>query len=277
MNTSIALFNGLSRAAGRTIVTGTLRPSRALAVGLRRPFSTILGVLPGLSKFRCTVSSSKCTNRPCLCVVPYDSCQLSAICSSHKVPQPQEKQTCSTESFTKALGSSVAAPTLLAVVRLYALVQRIDLAVQAKDELLSEVSRLQSLRVQVHCTLLRFQALALQLASTHALLYDQGLALEVSCLKVCKQHTTRQDAYTMALQCLSCCWFFDFRLWQVLGTAKQMQQLQRCWQGLSWVWWATLRSGRMVYGSLQKILQGAGWTESARCVFECHPIQSHKL
>jgi len=171
----------------------------------------------------------------------------------------------------------VAAPTLLAVVRLYALVQRIDLAVQAKDELLSEVSRLQSLRVQVHCTLLRFQALALQLASTHALLYDQGLALEVSCLKVCKQHTTRQDAYTMALQCLSCCWFFDFRLWQVLGTAKQMQQLQRCWQGLSWVWWATLRSGRMVYGSLQKILQGAGWTESARCVFECHPIQSHKL
>ncbi|KAL0025102.1 hypothetical protein WJX79_009847 [Trebouxia sp. C0005] len=38
----------------------------------------------------------------------------------------------------KAVGSSVAAPTLLAVVRLYALVQRIDLAVQAKDELLSK-------------------------------------------------------------------------------------------------------------------------------------------
>ncbi len=180
MNTSIALFNGLSRAAGRTIVTGTLRPGRALAIGLRRPFSTILGVLPGLPKSRCTVSSSKCTNRPCLCVVvPWTSttdasCQepLSVICSSHKIPQPQEKQTSSTESFTKAVGSSVAAPTLLAVVRLYALVQRIDLAVQAKDELLSEVSRLQSLRVQVHCLLSSPQALALQLASTHALLCD---------------------------------------------------------------------------------------------------------
>ncbi|KAL0045689.1 hypothetical protein WJX82_001870 [Trebouxia sp. C0006] len=32
----------------------------------------------------------------------------------------------------------MAAPTLLAVVRLYAFVQRIDLAVQTKDELLSE-------------------------------------------------------------------------------------------------------------------------------------------
>ena len=66
----------------------------------------------------------------------------------------------------------MAAPTLLAVVRLYARVQRDDLAVQAKDELLSEVSRLQSLRVQVHCTLFGFQALALQLASTHAVLHD---------------------------------------------------------------------------------------------------------
>ncbi len=66
----------------------------------------------------------------------------------------------------------MAAPTLLAVVRLYALIQRIDLAVQAKDELLSEVSRLQSLRVQVPCTLFSVQALALQLASTHALLYN---------------------------------------------------------------------------------------------------------
>ncbi len=94
----------------------------------------------------------------------------------------------------------MAAPTLLAVVRLYALVQRIDLAVQAKDELLSEVSRLQSLRVQVHCTLFRFQALALQLASTHALLHDGGLALGVSCLKVCKNNTARQDAYPTALQ-----------------------------------------------------------------------------
>ncbi|DBA72849.1 TPA: hypothetical protein ACH3X2_009821 [Trebouxia sp. C0005] len=103
MNTSIALFNGLSRAAGRTIVTGTLRPGRALAVRLRRPFSTILGVLPGLPKFTCT-----------------------------------EKLSESTECFMKAVVSSVAAPTLLAVVRLYALVQRIDLAVQAKDELLSE-------------------------------------------------------------------------------------------------------------------------------------------
>ncbi len=77
----------------------------------------------------------------------------------------------------------------------------------------------------------------------------------------------------MALQCLSHCCFFDFRLWQVLGTAKQMQQLQSCWQGLSWVWWPTLRTGRTLYGSLQKILQGAAWTESSRCVFECHPIQ----
>lgn len=68
MNTSIALFNGLSRAAGRTIVTGTLSPSRALAIGLRRPFSNILGVLPGLSKSSCTVSSSTYINRPCLCV-----------------------------------------------------------------------------------------------------------------------------------------------------------------------------------------------------------------
>ena len=65
----------------------------------------------------------------------------------------------------------MAAPTLLAVVRLYALVQRIDLAVQARDELLSEVSRLQSLHVQVHCMLSKFQALELQLASPHALLY----------------------------------------------------------------------------------------------------------
>ena len=65
----------------------------------------------------------------------------------------------------------MAAPTVLAVVRLYALVQRIDLAVQARDELLSEVSRLQSLRVQVHCMLSNFQALALQLASPHSLLY----------------------------------------------------------------------------------------------------------
>ncbi|DBB18894.1 TPA: hypothetical protein ACH3X3_000479 [Trebouxia sp. C0006] len=111
MNTSIALFNGLSRAAGRTIVTGTLRPSRALATGLRRPFSTILGVLPGLSKSSCT-----------------------------------EQETKSTESITKTVRASVAAPTLLAVVCLYAIVQRIDLAVQAKDELLSEVSRLQSRR-----------------------------------------------------------------------------------------------------------------------------------
>ena len=80
----------------------------------------------------------------------------------------------------------MAVPTVLAVVRLYALAQRIDLAVQAKDELLSEVSRLQSLRVQVHCLLSSPQALALQLASTHALLCDGGLALGVSCLKVCK-------------------------------------------------------------------------------------------
>ncbi|KAA6427173.1 MAG: hypothetical protein FRX49_02930 [Trebouxia sp. A1-2] len=94
MNRSFALFNGLSRAAGRTIVTGILRPGRALAIGLHRP--------------------------------------------SHKIPQPQEKLSESTECFMKAVGSSVAAPTLLAVVRLYALVQRIDLAVQAKDELLSK-------------------------------------------------------------------------------------------------------------------------------------------
>ena len=112
----------------------------------------------------------------------------------------------------KAVGSSVAAPTLLAVVRLYALVQRIDLAVQAKDELLSEVSRLQCLRVQVHCILSRLHALALQLASRHALLYDRGLPLGVSCLKVCQIHTTRQDALTMALQCLSHCCVFESRL-----------------------------------------------------------------
>jgi len=168
----------------------------------------------------------------------------------------------------------VAAPTLLAVVRLYALVQRIDLAVQAKGEVLSEVSRLQSLRVQVQFTLFRFQALALQLASTHALLCNRGLALGVSCLKVCKQHSTRQDANRMALQCLSHCCVFEFRLWQVLGTAKQMQQLQSCWQGLSWVWWPTLRSARTVYGSLQKILPGAGWTASSRCVSECNSIQA---
>jgi len=68
------------------------------------------------------------------------------------------------------VGSSVAVPTVLAVVRLYALAQRIDLAVQAKDKLLSQVSRLQTLRVQVHCILSRLQTLALQLASTHALL-----------------------------------------------------------------------------------------------------------
>ena len=191
-----------------------------------------------------------------------DSCQesLPIICSSYKIPQPQEK------------GSSVTAPTLLAVVRLHALVQRVDLAVQAKDELLSEVSRLQSLRVQVHCILSRFQALTLQLASTHALLYDQGLSLGASCLKVCMIHTTRQDANTISLQCLIHSCIFEFRLWRVLGTAKQMQQLQRCWQGLFWVWWSRLRSDRTVYGSLQKILQGAGWTVSSRCVLECHPI-----
>ncbi|KAL0023646.1 hypothetical protein WJX77_010336 [Trebouxia sp. C0004] len=103
MNTSIALFNGLNRAARRTFRTGTLRPGRALAIGLRRPFSTILGMLPGLPKSRCT-----------------------------------EQEAVPTESFTKAVGLSVAVPTLLAVVRLHALVQRIDLAVQAKDELLSE-------------------------------------------------------------------------------------------------------------------------------------------
>ncbi len=83
MNTSNALFTGFSRAAGRTIVTGTLRPGRALAIGLRRPFSTIVGVLPGLSNSRCRVSSNKCTNSPCLCVVLYDSRQLSGTTFSH--------------------------------------------------------------------------------------------------------------------------------------------------------------------------------------------------
>ena len=78
----------------------------------------------------------------------------------------------------------------------------------------------------------------------------------------------------MASQCLSHCCVFESRLWQILGTAKQMQQLQSCWQGLFWVWWATLYSGRTGYGWLQKILQGAGWTVSSRCVFECHPIQA---
>ena len=99
-----------------------------------------------------------------------DSCEepLSVICCSYKIPQPQGKET----NPTKIVGSAVAAPTLLAVVRLYALVQRIDLAVQVKGELLSEVSRLQSLRVQDHCVSSSFQALALQLASTHALLYE---------------------------------------------------------------------------------------------------------
>ena len=214
------------------------------------------------------------------CVLLYlttdDTCQepLSVICSSYNIPQPQEKETVSTETFRKIVGSSVAAPTLLAVVRLYALVQRIDLAVQAKDELLSEVSRLQSLHVQIHCILSRIQALALQLASTHALLYGGGLSLRASCLKVCTIHTTRQDANTTDLQCLSHCCIFEFRLWKILGTAKQMQQLQSCWQGLSWVWWPTLRNGRTVYGSLQEILQGAGWTVSSRCVFECHPVQA---
>ncbi len=47
--------------------------------------------------------------------------------------------------FTKKVTSPVAVPAVLAVVRLYVLAQRIDLAVQAKHESLSQVSTLQTL------------------------------------------------------------------------------------------------------------------------------------
>ena len=46
--------------------------------------------------------------------------------------------------------SSVAVPTVLAVVRLYVLAQRIDLAVQAKQGSLSQVSTLTLLSAPLH-------------------------------------------------------------------------------------------------------------------------------
>ena len=175
MNMSVALFSGLSRAAGRSLRTGTLKSGRALAVGLRRPFSTVLGVLPGVPTSGCTVSCSKCTNSPCLCVgLPWtpgsssdDSCQelLSVIRTSYKFSSIQRNERTSTESLTEAVRSSVAIPTVLAVVRLYALAQRIDLDVQAKHESLSQVSRSQTLRGLHHCMSSRLQAPAMQLSS----------------------------------------------------------------------------------------------------------------
>jgi hypothetical protein len=57
----------------------------------------------------------------------------------------QENGTTSSEVFTKKVNSSVAVPTVLAVVRLHALARRIDLAVQAKHGSLSQVSTLQTL------------------------------------------------------------------------------------------------------------------------------------
>ncbi|DBA99382.1 TPA: hypothetical protein ACH3X3_011983 [Trebouxia sp. C0006] len=51
----------------------------------------------------------------------------------------QSSGTTSSEGLTKKVKSSVAVPTVLAVVRLYALAQRIDLAVQAKHGSLSQI------------------------------------------------------------------------------------------------------------------------------------------
>jgi len=61
----------------------------------------------------------------------------------------QSSGTTSSEGFTKKVKSSVAVPTVLAVVRLYALAQRIDLAVQAKHGSLSQVSTTQTLLLHI--------------------------------------------------------------------------------------------------------------------------------
>jgi len=57
----------------------------------------------------------------------------------------QGNGTTSSEVFGKKVKSSVAVPTVLAVVRLYVLARRIDLAVQAKHGSLSQVSTMQTL------------------------------------------------------------------------------------------------------------------------------------
>lgn len=108
----------------------------------------------------------------CCCTVNLkndDSCQepRSVTCISEKFScHRRGAKRVSTKSLAGAVGSSVALPTVLAVV--CALAQRIDLAVQAKGEVFSQVSSLQAICVQVHCRLSGLQASALQLASTRA-------------------------------------------------------------------------------------------------------------
>ncbi len=94
--------------------------------------------------------------------------------------------------FTKKVTSPVAVPAVLAVTRLYVLAQRIDLAVQAKHESLSQVSTLQTLfSAPLH-------------VSTCPFLYFNSMSPH----KVC---TAKQYAIALASVCLTHCCVSDAR------------------------------------------------------------------
>ena len=179
----------------------------------------------------------------------------------------QGSGTTSSEVFTKKVQTSVAVPTVLAVVRLYVLAQRIDLAVQAKHGSLSQVNTLQTLLsapsyISKGASLKLSWPEHLPFSLLYIIVYVV-LSASTSSHKVC---TAKHCAIALASVRLTHCCVSDARSWQALGTTKPVHQLQSCWQGLCWVWWPTLRSSRTAYGWLERTSQGTSWTAPSRCV-----------